>query len=244
MNWVAPIRDEETLEKFKACLKQMDEKYFIMFEIGVGTGLQLQDILKLKNKDVRDKDSIEVSIGKTRHNFTFHIPEYLKKEIHDYTEGKDPEGYLITGHPDSPEPLSREQAYRAIKKAGREIGLSSLGAQTMRKTFAWRYYRETGDISYLQELLNHAAPAITYRYIGEKPNAEIQFKKMSAEENARCRQMMLFEENGKKLIYNIRSMLNELGEELNNPGNNDAFYGTADGFLQALEGLVRNYKDE
>ena len=30
MNWVAPIKDEETLEKFKAKLREMDDKYYIM----------------------------------------------------------------------------------------------------------------------------------------------------------------------------------------------------------------------
>ena len=53
MNWVAPIKDEETLEKFKEKLREMDDKYYIMFEIGVGTGLQLQEILKFKNKVVQ-----------------------------------------------------------------------------------------------------------------------------------------------------------------------------------------------
>ena len=46
MNWVAPIKDEETLKKFKEILRSYDDKYYIMFEIGVGTGLQFQDILK------------------------------------------------------------------------------------------------------------------------------------------------------------------------------------------------------
>ena len=59
MNWVAPIKDEETLEKFKMKLREMDDKYYIMFEIGVGTGLQLQEILKFKNKQ-------EISIDKLR----------------------------------------------------------------------------------------------------------------------------------------------------------------------------------
>ena len=49
------------------------------------------------------------------------------------------------------------------------MGLNAIGAQTMRKTFAWRYYKETNDIYYIQNLLNHASPSITYRYIGEKP---------------------------------------------------------------------------
>ena len=45
MNWVAPIKDQETLKNFGETLKQVDYKYYIMFELGVGTGLQLQDIL-------------------------------------------------------------------------------------------------------------------------------------------------------------------------------------------------------
>ena len=29
MNWVAPIKDEETLARFKQKLREMDEKYYI-----------------------------------------------------------------------------------------------------------------------------------------------------------------------------------------------------------------------
>ena len=47
------------------------------------------------------------------------------------------------------------------------IGLNLIGAQTMRKTYAWNYYKETGDIYHLQKLFNHASPSITYRFIGE-----------------------------------------------------------------------------
>ena len=114
MNWVAPIKDEETLNKFKEKLKSMDEKYYIMFEIGVGTGMQLQEILKLKVKDVRDKDEIEAYIGTKHIRRTFRFPESLKQEILAYTEGKDPEEYLIQGYASSKEALSREQAYRAL----------------------------------------------------------------------------------------------------------------------------------
>ena len=46
MNWVSPIKDDETLERFKKALRKVDDKYYILFEIGVGTGLQLQEILK------------------------------------------------------------------------------------------------------------------------------------------------------------------------------------------------------
>ena len=241
MNWVAPIKDDETLEKFKAKLREMDDKYYIMFEIGVGTGLQLQEILKFKNKDIRGKDSIEACIGTKNIRRTFQIPPELKEIITRYTEGKDPEAYLILGHASSPAPLSREQAYRAFKSAGKSMGLTSIGAQTMRKTFAWRYYNSTGDIYYLQNLLNHASPSITYRYIGEKPNVEVYLKKMTPEENERSRYMLYKNGNGKKRIEAIREMLSAIDAEMDNPLNNDAYYGRVDCLLTEMEDLVENF---
>lgn len=243
MNWVAPIKDDETLEKFKQKLREMDDKYYIMFEIGVGTGLQLQDILKFKNKDIRGKDKIDACIGTKNIQRTFIISEELKQIITDYTEGKDPEAFLITGHASSPAALSREQAYRALKSAGKSMGLTSIGAQTMRKTFAWRYYKNTGDIYYLQNLLNHASPSITYRYIGEKPNVEVYLRKMTPEENERSRYILYKNGNGKKRIDAIKALLNGIVDELDNPLNNDSYYGKVDCLLTEMEDLIENYKN-
>lgn len=243
MNWVSPIKDDETLEKFKKALREVDDKYYILFEIGVGTGMQLQEILKFKNKDIRDKDSIEASIGTKNIVRTFKIPEDLKKIIHDFTEGKDPENYLIQGHASSSAPLSREQAYRVFKSVGRNMGLNSIGAQTMRKTFAWRYYKATNDIYYLQNLLNHASPSITYRYIGEKPNVEVVLKKMTPEENERSRYILYKDGSGKKRIQEIQETFAYIERELDNPTNNDAFYGRVDCLLVEVEDLIDNFKN-
>ena len=242
MNWVSPIKDEETLNRFKEKLREMDDKYYIMFEIGVGTGMQLQEILKFKNKDIRGKDEIEACIGTKNIKRTFQIPAELKEIITNYTEGKDPEAFLIKGHESSPAALSREQAYRVFKNVGKELGLNSIGAQTMRKTFAWRYYKETNDIYYLQNLLNHASPSITYRYIGEKPNVEVVLKKMTPEENERSRYLLYKDGKGKKRMDEVIALFEELKVELDDPSNNDAFYGRVDCLLTEVEELIRNYK--
>ena len=242
MNWVSPIKDEETLKRFKEALKKEDDKYYILFEIGVGTGMQLQEILKFKNNDIRGKDEIEACIGTKNIKRTFQIPAELKEIITNYTEGKDPEAFLINGHESYPAALSREQAYRVFKNVGKELGLNSIGAQTMRKTFAWRYYKETNDIYYLQNLLNHASPSITYRYIGEKPNVEVVLKKMTPEENERSRYLLYKDGKGKKRMDEVISLFEELKVELDDPSNNDAFYGRVDCLLTEVEELIRNYK--
>lgn len=244
MNWVSPIKDEETLTQFKERLKEVDDKYYILFEIGVGTGLQLQEILKFRNKDIRGKEAIEASIGTKNIKRTFRIPLDLQETIKDYTEGKDPEAYLIVGHSGSSSPLSREQAYRVFKTVGKNMGLSSIGAQTMRKTFAWKYYKATGDIYYLQNLLNHASPSITYRYIGEKPNVEVVLKKMTPEENERSRYLLYKDDNGKKRIQSLLNLLTYIERELDNPTNNDAFYGRVDRLLEEMEELADNFSSQ
>lgn len=244
MNWVAPIKDEKTLNDFKNRLKEIDQKYYIMFEVGVGTGMQLQDILKLQVKDIIGKDSLTFKIGTKDMQTTFNIPAELKEIIADYAKDKNPDDYLITGFNSSSAPLSREQAYRVFRSAGRDVGLSSIGAQTMRKTFAWKYYKETGDIYYLQKLFNHASPSITYRYIGEKPNVSIVFKKLTASENERCRRMLYKDNNGKNRIHAVIETLNNITVEIDNPANGDAFYGRVDTLLNELEELIHSYETE
>lgn len=81
MNWVAPIKDEKTLQLFGETLKEVDYKYYIMFELGVGTGLQLQDILAFRNKDVTDKKEITVEIGTKISKILFLFQKIYKRQL-------------------------------------------------------------------------------------------------------------------------------------------------------------------
>lgn len=242
MGWVAPIKDDETLERFKQALRKVDDKYYIMFQIGIGTGMALQEILKLKNKDVKGKSSISVSIGAREIVTTYEFSEEDQKIIDELVKAKDPDGYLILGHTNSTAPLSREQAYRVFKAVGQSVGISAIGAQTMRKTYAWRYYKSTGDITYLQHMFNHASPAITYRYIGEKPNIQVVLRKNTAEENERSRYLLYLNDTGRKRLTAAIDELAAIRNKFDDPTNNDSFYGCVDCFLEELDGLIENYK--
>lgn len=242
MGWVAPIKDDETLERFKQALRKVDDKYYIMFQIGIGTGMALQEILKLKNKDVKGKSSISVSIGAREIMTTYEFSEEDQKIIDELVKGKDSDGYLILGHTNSTAPLSREQAYRVFKAVGQSVGISAIGAQTMRKTYAWRYYKSTGDITYLQHMFNHASPAITYRYIGEKPNIQVVLRKNTAEENERSRYLLYLNDTGRKRLTAAIDELSAIRNKFDDPTNNDSFYGCVDCFLEELDGLIENYK--
>lgn len=244
MNWVAPIRDKKTLHDFKEILKETDLKYYIMVEIGVGTGLQLQDILALKVKNVKNKDSLTVTIGTKHIERDFVFSDELKEAIAAYTKDKKSNDYLITGFHGKNVPLSREQAYRVLRNAGRKVGISSIGAQTMRKTFAWNYYQETHDIYYLQTLFNHASPSITYRFIGEKPNVSVILHNLTPAENERSRYMLFLNHSGEARLDRIIGDLEAIRNKFTRPDNNDAFYGKVDCLLKELEVLMDDFHSE
>ena len=71
---------------------------------------------------------------------------------------------------------------------------------------------------------------------------EVVLKKMTPEENERSRYILYNDNNGKKRMQAIKDIMDELEKELDNPCNNDAFYGRVDCLLTEMEELVRNFK--
>ncbi len=242
MNWVAPIKNDQTLQKFKETLRTIDDKYYILFEIGIGTGLQLQDILQFKVKDVRDKEVLTAVIGTRQIERAFPLKPELQAIIAEFIRGRNDDEYLITGYASTNKPLSREQAYRIFKQTGSKIGLKSIGTQTMRKTFAWRYYKETGDIHYIQTLLNHASPNITFRYIGEKPNIQVIYNKITEDENMKAMQYLLNDKRGVSDIDAIIAELKQIRKQLNGKQQPPVFYGRVDVLLEQMHDTLKDFK--
>ena len=224
MNWVAPIKDDETLQKFRDALRSVDDKYYILFEIGIGTGLQLQDILQFRVKDVRDKDKLIAVIGTRQIEQSFPLKEELQAVISDFIDGRDDDEYLITGYASTHKPLSREQAYRIFKQTGNRIGLKSIGTQTMRKTFAWRYYKETGDIQYIQ-----------------KPNIRVIYDKITDDGNQKAMEYLLTDKKGVEDIDAIIHELKQIRRKLTGKRQSLPYYGRVDTLLEQMHDTLRDF---
>ena len=65
MKFVEPIRDKRKIELVKVILKKNDFRDYMLFLMGINSGLRISDILKLKVSDVRGKRYIEVKEQKT-----------------------------------------------------------------------------------------------------------------------------------------------------------------------------------
>lgn len=181
MNYVEPIRDIETVKSICAYLKSTNIRNYMMFIIGVYSGLRISDILKLRVADVKDKNAISIREKKTGKQKIFAINPILKKEMKWYCEGKNLNEYLIKSREGANKPLSREMAYKIMKSIGDKFGIPDLGTHTLRKTFGYLHYKQYGDIALLLEIFNHSTQKITLRYIGieqEEINKSIKYLKI------------------------------------------------------------------
>jgi len=165
MNLVQPIRNKQKIGEIKAILKRQSDRDYILFTMGINTGLRVSDILKLQVKDIRNRTHITIKETKTRKPKRFRINANLRSIIDEYIAGMSNNDYLFPSRKGG-NPIGRVQAYKIINTAAAKVGLNEIGTHTMRKTFGYWLYRQTKDVAQLQEILNHSAPSITLRYIG------------------------------------------------------------------------------
>ncbi|NFQ86837.1 site-specific integrase [Clostridium sporogenes] len=166
MNFVEPIRDKQKVRDIQDYLKQTNPRDYIMFITGVYTGLRISDILKLKVKDVKNKEGIYIREKKTSKQNIIALNKLLIKEYKWFCCNLEGYEYLIKSREGINKPLSRVRAYEIIRKVGKDFGVENLGTHTMRKTFGYHYYKKTKDIGTLMNMFNHSAPSITLKYIG------------------------------------------------------------------------------
>lgn len=166
LNEVQPIRKKEKIEEMKTELLKKGYRNYMLFVLGINTGLRISDLLELKVEDVRGKTHIVLIEQKTKKTKKFLINNQLREDLNKYTEGMTDNEYLYQSQKGNNKPISRVQAYRILNDAARNVDLEDIGTHTLRKTFGYWHYKQYKDVALLQELFNHSAPSVTLRYIG------------------------------------------------------------------------------
>jgi len=172
VEFVEPIRDKKQIENMKRYLKEHNLRDWLLFVLGINSGLRISDLLKLTVDDVRSKDRITIREQKTNKLKDFPLSDTCKKAISEYLkENRLTDGPLFPSRKSagskSSGSISRQQAYEIINAAARAVGISeAIGTHTLRKTFGYWAYQSGVDVTRIQQLLNHSAPSVTLRYIG------------------------------------------------------------------------------
>jgi integrase len=162
---VQPLRSKEQIEDMKWSLKKWcGQRDYILFLIGINTGLRIGDLVKMKVKDVKRKQNIFVKESKTDKPRKVNLLN-IYDEIQAYIAEIDSE-WLYPSRQGASH-ITTTQAYRQLVKAAKMVDIDEgVGTHTMRKTFGYWFYKKTMDVAKLQQILNHSTPKITMDYIG------------------------------------------------------------------------------
>ncbi|MCQ6527505.1 site-specific integrase [Bacillus mycoides] len=170
MNFVQPIRDPEQIQQIKEYLKEKNERNYMLFVIGINTGLRISDILKLKVGNVQGShiSMREIKTGKQKR---IQITSSLKRELKWFNEGREEAEYVLQSRKGKNRPIGRSMAYKILKRTAAEFGLDEIGTHTLRKTYGYHMYLQTKNIALLMEIFNHSSEKVTLRYIGVNQDA-------------------------------------------------------------------------
>jgi len=140
---VQPIRSKEQIEDMKWALKRhCSQRDYILFLIGIHTGLRVSDLLQLETQTIlklkrKKRKEFKIKKGKTKKermvNFTF-------DEAYSYFQTLE-SNWLFPSRKED-QLISKIQAYRQLQKVGDFADIESIGTHTMRKTFGYWFYKQ------------------------------------------------------------------------------------------------------
>jgi len=176
MKTVQPIRDKSKIRAIKGNLKKRDPRDFLLFTLGINTGLRISDILNLKVEDVKESSGdiklyLDLNEKKTKKQRFIYINDEVTSALEYYfdkTRLYDLDRYLFTSHQNTiNRPITRCRAWQLINAWCQEVGIKgSIGTHTLRKTAGYHMRMNGVAIELIQEVLGHRSTIITKRYLG------------------------------------------------------------------------------
>ncbi len=169
-----PIKDIETIEAIKKEYRDNSKhKELLSFLLAINTGLKINDLLALKVKDVLNKDILAVIDSVSGEIRTF----VLTKEIKDLVP-------LVINNRKKDEPLfesvyknnfDRFSTYQHFNAVCKKLKISDkYSIASWRKTFAYHYWKQTGDLIKLMNIFHQCSVSQALKYIDEEQELSLE----------------------------------------------------------------------
>ena len=167
-----PIRNKDDLHRLAFhFINKGDRRNHVLINVQLHTALRISDVLNLKTDDVYDyknrrvRSSIELKEQKTGKTKSIKINNQLAKALDEYFPLTNPgEALILNKRTDKA--ISRVQAFRIVRDAGKVLKYERLSPHSLRKTFGYHSWKNGVDLATIMEVFNHSNFAVTRRYIG------------------------------------------------------------------------------
>ncbi|OMF37447.1 hypothetical protein BK133_05165 [Paenibacillus sp. FSL H8-0548] len=171
MKLVQPIRDQEVIDGIKAYLKLRSIRDFLLFCIGIYSGLRVSDLLSLRVWMVKGTH-VRIIEKKNIHDKTFIIHPSIREVLDAYIKGMQDNDFLFPSRQVKTkarlkkQPVHRSTAYRMLNNVSREFKLKDIGCHSLRKTWGYQLYKQDPEnIALLMKMFGHSEMRITLDYI-------------------------------------------------------------------------------
>lgn len=174
---VDPIRDEKAIKRIARMLKsQRSKRDYLLFILGINTGLRSIDLLRLKVKDVEGRqvgETIYIKESKTGKQNSITINKPIQKAVELYLPERT--GSNVSEEPlfchyygTTPKPITSYLVNKLMKVWTKAANLKgNYGTHTLRKTFGYQQRIKYGTgYELICKRFNHSSPDITMRYLG------------------------------------------------------------------------------
>ncbi|QDI89813.1 site-specific integrase [Salicibibacter halophilus] len=172
MEYVEPIRDLDQIRAIKQSLKQRSLRDYLLFTLGINTGLRVSHLLELRikhimNENGKPKEFLVISDNEQAIYLNKSAKQAIRKYIKEKTTLRLEEHVFLSNY--NHQAITRQQAYRIIRRAATDVGIHGhIGTHTLRKTFGYHAFIQGVSLSLLEERFHHATPSETLHYIGVK----------------------------------------------------------------------------
>lgn len=168
MMYLLKKREIAIQKKQEARAWQYDRNW-MMCLIGFNTAFRAEDLLQLRVMDVYS-GYVRIKENKTGKMQMFRMNKKLIDDIQDYVKRNKLTDYDYMFPSQRSDgvirAISRQQADRILHDIKQNMHIDYIFAMhSMRKTFGYQYYADTGDLLTIMKMYNHARPDETMLYI-------------------------------------------------------------------------------
>lgn len=154
-----PLGTGDAVKLLTACRCE-DER--LLFELGLGCGLRISEIVGIKGGDIFKDRGVILIRGKGSKERYVAPNARLMAELLLFAGGRS--GSLFQ--------LTREQARRIMMRVAKDAGVSGFHSHKLRITWATNFLAETHDLHSAQVLMGHSDPGTTARYAAFEAQAQ------------------------------------------------------------------------
>ncbi|MBT2659002.1 tyrosine-type recombinase/integrase [Bacillus sp. ISL-18] len=173
METVDALRDLEQINSMKEQLKKQSYRDYLLFVVGINTGLKISELLLIKVKELFNsegeiKDFYHYSEMESERRKTVFLNNKVKEAVLSYLNqvNREEQMYLFQSRKFK-QPITRQQAYRIIHEAAVKVGIEGkIGTNSLAKTFGFHAFKQGVSIALLQKHFNHSTPAETLKFLG------------------------------------------------------------------------------